>query len=167
MTTMQRRVFLACAGAPLIPIPSLSAACDDREKTNNPYRYSLQPGATMSISVQFNSGWTNAMSLVDVRTGTHFAAWRGCGNRDNVSPKSYTYMNPEQAAIPFLISHGYKPTPADDPNVQWCKNAAKVKSYSDQAVTFGYTDSTSPDYANCTITLTITSGKLPQPQQNQ
>jgi hypothetical protein len=161
MAMVTRRVFLASAGTSLIAVPSLSFACDDTEKTNNPYRFSLLPAATMSISVRFNSGWTNAMSFVDVRTGRHFPQWPGCGNRDRVHPNTFEYKNSGTSALPFLFQHGYKATPADDPNMPWCRWAGVVKSDSRQAITIGYTDSTSPDNLNCLITLTITSGELP------
>ena len=167
MAMVTRRMFLASAGASLIVVPSLAFDCDDTEKTNNPYRFSLLPGATMSISVQFNSGWTNAMSLVDVRTGKHFPSWPGCGNRDRVHPNTFEYTNPERAAHPFLFSHGYKATAADDPNKPWCRWAGVVKSYSRQAITVGYTDSTSPDNLNCLITLTISSGELPDTRERR
>jgi hypothetical protein len=165
MTIVTRRVFLATAGAPLIVIPAFPLACDDNEKTNNPYRFSLLPGATLSISVLFNSGWTNAVSFVDQRVGTNFPAWPGCGNRDNTHPKTFEFTNAGRAAIPFLFSHGYKATPADDPNIPWCRWAGVVKSFSRQAITVGYTDSTSPDNSNCLITLTITSGELPDTRE--
>jgi hypothetical protein len=112
----------------------------------------------------FNSGWTNAMSLVDGRTNTHFDKWKGCGNRDKVSPKHFEYTNDGAAAIPFDFRHGYKATATDDPNVPWCKWDGVVKSYEPKAITGGFTDSTSPDNTNCLITLTITRGELPDPR---
>jgi hypothetical protein len=160
MTISTRREFLVGAGASLVMVaPPALFAFDAR---NNPYHFALLPGATMSISVTFNSGWVNAVGFSDERVGGFFSKWPGCGNRDTKNPKSFQYTNGESAAVPFSIGYGYKPTTRDDPNVNWgAPHPGVVKSYSRQAITLGYTDGTSPSNDNCLITITVTSGELP------
>jgi hypothetical protein len=146
------RYFPTCAG--LLP-PHF-------DEPNNPYSFGLLPGAIMSISVRFNSGWVNAVSFWDERASGNFGPWPGCGNADSIHPRSFQYQNPEIGTIPFAFSYAYKATAENDPNVPWGPaHAGVVKSYSPQLITIGYTDGTSPDNENCLITVTITQGVLP------
>ena len=159
MLIIRRRDFLVGASASLILDPFAAFGFDVR---NNPYFFALLPGATMSISVTFNSGWVNAVGFSDQRVGGFFSKWPGCGNRDTKNPKSFQYTNGEAVNVPFSINYGYKPTAKDDPNVYWgTPHPGVVQSYSRQAITIGYTDGTSPTNQNCLITITITDGVLP------
>lgn len=118
----------------------------------------------MSITVSFDSGWVNAMSLVDQRINTHFPEWPGCGNADSTHQKYFEYKNSGTAPIPFWVSQGYKQTHHDDPNKPWCKQNAISKSYTAQAITLSYRDDTTGQGRySCLITVAITSGELPKP----
>jgi len=161
MPPITRRVLLKTAAASLIA-SAFPALADER---NNPYRFRLLPGATLSISVTFNSDRENVVSLWNELTGgpgNRFPQWPGCGNYDRRHPTNFVYTSGSDMYIPFAFNAGYKLTPPNL-NQAWHFSAGVVKSYSERAITLGYSNIGVPgaNDTNCVITVTVTSGELP------
>jgi hypothetical protein len=143
--------------------------------TANEYDFSLQPGATMTIHVTFNSTLENAVSLrnkLDPAGSPFFGPWPGCGNDDHTHPTSMTYTNTGTAPIPFAINAGYKydeQRPGID-QLPWHFSNGIVKFYSAQKVVIGYPNDRqfglvliTGDASNTEITITVSAGQLPDP----
>ena len=103
------------------------------ERPFTAYNFPLEPGATLSITVTFNAATENGTFFRDKSdpSGKQFEAWPGCGNFDQVNPKSFRYTNPGTATIPFEFSAAYKVTPPN-PNQPWYPSYGKVISYSEK-----------------------------------
>jgi hypothetical protein len=143
--------------------------------TRNEYDFTLQPGATMTIMVTFNSTLENAVSLrnqLDPAGSPFFGPWPGCGNFDAIHPKQFTYTNAGTVPIPFSITAGYKYIPPGDtsPGEQWHFSPGILKSYSPDKVVIGYPNDRklgfsiiAGDPSNTQITITVSNGELPEP----
>jgi hypothetical protein len=140
------------------------------ERIFNEYDFNLLPSATLSITVTFNSDYTNAVSFWDKSAyplETRFSQWPGTGNNDHVNLPTFHYTNSRSYAIPFALNAGYKNAkPPNDDQAIWNFANGVVQSYSPNEIVIGYPNAliSGADPSNTRVTITITAGTLPDPR---
>jgi hypothetical protein len=111
----------------------------------------MPPGWTVKITVSFSSKNETAMSFWRYdRTDPNerFADWPGCGNYDNVNPRTFEYTNETDQGISFSFNMGYKDTPPD-PNQKWHFSPGVWRTYPN-------TDRETVSYPGAEVTVEFT-----------